>query len=107
MKAPLFGATFNRLFGHGWLGAGYLFLYLPIVALIIYSFNASPLPTVWGGFTLEWYRKLASDRERAESGQLHRGLLQVLREIELRVQGLARAAAATSCWRRRSAWAIR
>lgn len=63
MKAPLFGATFNRLFGHGWLGAGYLFLYLPIVALIIYSFNASPLPTVWGGFTLEWYRKLASDRE--------------------------------------------
>jgi putrescine transport system permease protein len=40
-----------------------VFLYLPIVTLVIYSFNASPLPTVWGGFTLDWYGKLAHDRE--------------------------------------------
>jgi putrescine transport system permease protein len=63
MSRPLFGPAFNRVFARGWLGATYFFLYLPIVALVIYSFNASPLPTVWGGFTLEWYRKLAGDRE--------------------------------------------
>jgi putrescine transport system permease protein len=56
-------AAFNRWFGRGWLSAGYLFLYLPIVALVVYSFNDSPLPTVWRGFTLKWYVQLASDRE--------------------------------------------
>lgn len=56
-------ATFNRWFGRGWLSAGYLFLYLPIVALVIYSFNDSPIPNVWRGFTLKWYVALASDHE--------------------------------------------
>lgn len=56
-------AAFNRWFGRGWLSAGYLFLYLPIVALVIYSFNDSPIPNVWRGFTLKWYVALASDRE--------------------------------------------
>jgi putrescine transport system permease protein len=52
-----------RLFGKAWLTAGYLFLYLPIAALVIYSFNDSPVPNVWRGFTLGWYSKLASDTE--------------------------------------------
>ena len=52
-----------RLFGRLWLGAGYVFLYLPIAALVIYSFNNSPLPTRWGGFTLKWYVSLTQDRE--------------------------------------------
>jgi putrescine transport system permease protein len=56
-------ARFNRWFGRGWLSAGYVFLYLPIVALIIFSFNDSPLPNVWRGFTLKWYVQLASDGE--------------------------------------------
>jgi putrescine transport system permease protein len=56
-------ATFNRWFGRGWLGAGYLFLYLPIVALVLYSFNDSPLPNIWRGFTLKWYAALAVDDE--------------------------------------------
>lgn len=50
-------------FGRGWLGAGYLFLYLPIFALVLYSFNDSQLPNVWRGFTLKWYVALASDTE--------------------------------------------
>jgi len=58
-----FGSQFARVFGKGWLFGGYLFLYLPMVTLIIYSFNKSPLPTVWGGFTLDWYSKLAGDQE--------------------------------------------
>jgi putrescine transport system permease protein len=56
-------ARFNRWFGRGWLGFGYLFLYLPIVALVLYSFNDSPLPNVWRGFTLKWYAALAQDAE--------------------------------------------
>jgi putrescine transport system permease protein len=55
--------AFNRWFGRGWLSAGYLFLYLPIVALVVYSFNDSPIPNLWRGFTFKWYVALASDRE--------------------------------------------
>lgn len=49
--------------GRAWLWAGYLFLYLPIAALVIYSFNDSPIPNSWRGFTLEWYGLLADDHE--------------------------------------------
>ena len=58
-----FGTRFAAGFGKSWLFGGYLFLYLPMISLIIYSFNKSPLPTNWGGFTLEWYEKLAHDSE--------------------------------------------
>jgi putrescine transport system permease protein len=56
-------AAFNRWFARGWLAAGFVFLYLPIVALVLYSFNDSPIPNVWRGFTLKWYAALAEDRE--------------------------------------------
>ena len=39
----------------------YIFLYLPIVVLIVYSFNASKYGTSWQGITLDWYRKLYSN----------------------------------------------
>jgi putrescine transport system permease protein len=41
---------------------GLLFLYLPIVILVIYSFNASRLVTVWGGWSLRWYTEFFSDQ---------------------------------------------
>ena len=56
-------SSINRWFGRGWLTLGYLFLYLPIVALVLYSFNDSPIPNQWRGFTLKWYAALASDDE--------------------------------------------
>ena len=56
-------ASFNRWFGRGWLAAGFFFLYLPIVALVIFSFNDSPIPNVWRGFTLKWYEALLRDEE--------------------------------------------
>lgn len=34
---------------------GYLFLYAPVIALVVNSFNASRLVTVWGGFSTRWY----------------------------------------------------
>ena len=44
------------------LALGLAFLYLPIVILVIYSFNASRLVTVWGGWSLRWYSELFNDR---------------------------------------------
>ena len=40
---------------------GLAFLYLPIAVLVLYSFNASRLVTVWGGWSLRWYGELAGD----------------------------------------------
>ncbi len=42
--------------------AMYLFLYAPIVLLVIFSFNASRFVSVWRGFTLDWYARLFADR---------------------------------------------
>ncbi len=43
------------------LTLGLAFLYLPIVILVIYSFNASRLVTVWGGWSTRWYGALLND----------------------------------------------
>ena len=42
---------------------GLLFLYLPMVVLVIYSFNASRLVTVWAGFSTRWYLELFRDQQ--------------------------------------------
>lgn len=46
---------------------GIAFLYLPIVVLVIYSFNASRLVAVWGGWSLHWYAALAADAPLLDS----------------------------------------
>jgi putrescine transport system permease protein len=43
------------------LSLGLAFLYLPILILVIYSFNASRLVTVWGGWSLRWYSEFFND----------------------------------------------
>ena len=40
---------------------GFVFLYAPIVLLVVYSFNASRLVTVWAGFSTHWYGELAGN----------------------------------------------
>lgn len=45
------------------LGIGLVFLYIPIVSLIVYSFNASRLVTVWAGFSAKWYAALLHDQQ--------------------------------------------
>jgi len=47
--------------------AGLAFLYAPIVLLVAYSFNASRLVTVWGGFSTRWYAALLHDRQMLEA----------------------------------------
>jgi spermidine/putrescine transport system permease protein len=43
-------------------GFGYLFLYIPLIILILYSFNDSRVNVGWVGFTLKWYKVLFSDK---------------------------------------------
>jgi putrescine transport system permease protein len=40
------------------LAFGYAFLYIPLILVIVYSFNDSRIATVWGGFSTRWYREL-------------------------------------------------
>ena len=52
------------------LGLGLAFLYLPIVLVVLYSFNDSRLVTVWGGFSLRWYRELFRSGDVLEAALL-------------------------------------
>ncbi len=53
--------TFSR-FNLTAITLGLAFLYAPIVLLVIYSFNASKLVTVWGGWSAKWYGELLHDQ---------------------------------------------
>jgi putrescine transport system permease protein len=46
---------------------GFAFLYIPILSVIIYSFNESKLVTVWGGFSTKWYGELLADRQMLDA----------------------------------------
>ena len=54
----------------GIVAFGYAFLYLPILSVMIYSFNDSRLVTLWGGFSLRWYAHLLEDEEVLEAALL-------------------------------------
>ncbi len=49
---------------------GYAFLYVPIISVMVYSFNDSRLVTLWGGFSLRWYRSLLQDEAILSSAWL-------------------------------------
>lgn len=46
-----------------WMLVVFVFLYLPIVTLVVLSFNDSAMVTSWGGWSLRWYRELTNDTE--------------------------------------------
>ncbi|MCZ8073364.1 MAG: ABC transporter permease subunit [Paucibacter sp.] len=62
-RRALLGPQATRWFARSWLVLVFAFLYLPILTLILYSFNDSKLPSVWGGFTTRWYTELLQDSE--------------------------------------------
>ena len=75
----------SRLLDRTALWGGFGFLYAPIALLVLYSFNASRLVTVWGGFSLRWYgvlwqdeALLAAARVSLEVALLSSGLATVL-----------------------------
>jgi putrescine transport system permease protein len=52
------------------LVVGLAFLYLPILVLVAYSFNASRLVTVWGGFSVRWYGELFRNAALVEAASV-------------------------------------
>ena len=53
----------NRILQFIALAIGFAFLYVPIISLIVYSFNESQLVTVWTRFSTRWYAALLQDEE--------------------------------------------
>lgn len=53
----------NDILKKGWLAMVLAFLYAPILALILYSFNSARYSAEWEGFTLQWYANLADGGE--------------------------------------------
>jgi ABC-type spermidine/putrescine transport system, permease component II len=49
---------------------GFAFLYVPIISMIVFSFNESKLVTVWGGFSVKWYGELFHNRRMLEAAWL-------------------------------------
>ena len=50
-------------FSHLYMGLVLAIMYLPILLTVLYSFNESKISSVWGGFSLTWYRQLFQDEE--------------------------------------------
>ncbi|MGF6231620.1 putrescine transport system permease protein [Inquilinus ginsengisoli] len=48
---------------------GYAFLYVPIILLMIYSFNESRLVTIWGGFSTKWYGTLLQNQQMLDAAR--------------------------------------
>ena len=57
----------NSKFTLTMLVLGFVFLYAPILSLIIYSFNESRLVTVWSGFSVKWYVELFRDQQMMDA----------------------------------------
>jgi len=60
----------RSLFLSVWLVLGLAFLYVPLMSLIVYSFNKSRLATLWGGFSTEWYFKLFENTQIMDAALL-------------------------------------
>lgn len=50
--------TFAQVSGFCMMALTYLFLYIPIIILVMFSFNKAAFPSPWVGFTFDWYRQL-------------------------------------------------
>jgi putrescine transport system permease protein len=53
----------GKALGNTYLALVFLFLYVPTICVVVYSFNESQLATVWSGFSLKWYAALTTDAE--------------------------------------------
>jgi spermidine/putrescine transport system permease protein len=51
----------KRLFSYSYLSLIYLFLYIPILMLIVFSFNNAQFSMIWKGFTTTWYHQILED----------------------------------------------
>jgi putrescine transport system permease protein len=51
----------HQYFGKLWMGASYLFLYVPLFCMIVFSFNSTRQDAVFTGFSLRWYEPLTHE----------------------------------------------
>ena len=58
---------FRRHLGSGFLALVFLFFYLPILSVVVYSFNESAVASEWTRFSAQWYLKLLDDTEILDS----------------------------------------
>lgn len=63
-----------KWFRLGWMAAVYLFLYMPILTLVIFSFNDSQLVTVWSHASFRWYKALMQDSDLISAVRLSLGI---------------------------------
>jgi spermidine/putrescine transport system permease protein len=63
-QTPVIKKSTNRLFKVGnfpgfgvWSIFAFIYLYAPLIALVVFSFNTNRTVTIWSGFSLDWYRK--------------------------------------------------
>ena len=89
----------NGIFSRLFLALVFLFLYAPILVLIVFSFNDSKSNAVWGGFTLDWYVQLLNNRTVLEALQTTL-LVSVLATAIATVAGTAAAIGFSSMKRR-------
>ncbi len=61
------GSVFSLLIAPFLIFLSYAFVYLPIVVLVIFSFNSSDNPHVWTGFSMMWYEKLFSSTDMLQA----------------------------------------
>lgn len=71
------------------LWAGFAFLYLPIIVLIIYSFNASRLVAVWGGWSVKWYGELFRDPQVLGAASMSLQIAAISATVAVLIGGLA------------------
>jgi len=62
------------LFNVASVALGMAFLYIPIAILVVYSFNASRLVAVWGGWSIRWYAELIEDRALLDAAATSLGI---------------------------------
>ena len=80
----------NSVFARVCMMITLIFLYAPILVLIVFSFNDSKSNAVWGGFTLDWYAQLLNNRTVLSALQTTL-LVSVLATIIATVAGTAAA----------------
>lgn len=71
------------------LWAGFAFLYLPIIVLIVYSFNASRLVAVWGGWSVKWYGELFRDPQVLGAASMSLQIAAISSTVAVVIGGLA------------------
>lgn len=74
--------------------AGFVFLFVPLLVLVMFSFNDSPSTVNWTGFSLDWYGEVAADR-RLRSSVMVSAVVAVLSALAATVVGATAALAVT------------